>query len=126
MEPHNDELRVRVAATLTDLPEIHRLRKGVVKVLEKFGGYEPEVDDIWVNQIASFTVYLKKCEAFLDAETATEHTYLRVADTQLKFQRIIENAMHELALSRRDRIGTQAEADFTGKLKEAIEKMKKS
>jgi hypothetical protein len=119
-----DEGLVRVAATVKDLPEIDRLTKGIVKVLLKFGGYEPEVDDIWVHQIATCTVYLTKTEIFLDADSATVHTYSRAADTQLKFQKMIENAMNQLALSRRDRIGQQAESDLMGKLRETLEKMK--
>lgn len=126
MRPQPEEPLLRVAATLKDMPEINRLTKGIVKVLMKFGGYEPEVDDIWVSQIATYTVYLKKSELFLDADSATVHTYTHVADTQLKFQKIIENAMNQLALSRRDRIGQQAEADLMGKLRETLEKMKKT
>jgi hypothetical protein len=126
MEPQPEDMGIKIAGSVKDLPEIERLTAGIVKVLRKFGGYEPEVDDIWVNQIATYTVYLKKAEIFLDAETATEHTYIRVADIQLKFQRIIENAMHQLALSRNDRMGQQAEADLIGKLRETIEKMKTS
>jgi len=125
--PKPEEMpRVRVAATPKDMPEIQRIANGLIKVLKKFGGYEAEVDDIWVNEIATWCIYLKKSETFLDAETATEHTYTRIADTQLKFQKIIENAMHELALSRQDRIGQQAEADLMGKLRETVQKMRKA
>jgi hypothetical protein len=116
------EMPIYIAARVEDIPEIERIAKGVIKVLKKFGGYEPEVDDIWVYRIANCTFYLKKSEYFLDAPTATEHTYSRVTDIQTKQQNMIEHAMEQLALSRRDRIEKQGEADLVRRLREEIEK----
>jgi len=109
-----------------DQPEYERLRKGLVNLLNKFGGYEPSLDDILVAQIASCTIYWRKLESFMDAKTATEHTFVRMTDSKLKMQKMIETAVRELALSRRERIGQQGEVDLTRKLREAIEKAKKT
>lgn len=117
---------VRIATSDHDQPEFERLRKGIIQVLNKFGGYVPAVDDILVDQIASCTIYWKNAEVFLDAETATEHTYTRIADTKMKFQKMIETAMRALALSRRDRLSQQGQTEFTSQLKEAILKAQKT
>jgi hypothetical protein len=117
---------VKCATSDEDRPEYERLRKGLISLLIKFGGYEPFLDDILVDQIASSTIYWKKLEAFMDAKTATEHTFVRMADSKMKFQKMIETAVRELALSRRDRIGQQGEVDLTRKLREAIDKARKA
>lgn len=120
---HPDQMLVHIAARVEDIPEIERVANGIIKILKKFGRYEPEVDDIWVYRIANATFYLKKTECFLDAPTATEHTYSRITEIQTKQQAMIEHAMEQLALSRRDR--TQGEADFKRRLREEIEKASK-
>lgn len=121
-----EEMLVYVAARVEDIPEIERIANGVIKVLKKFGGYEPEVDDIWVNRIANCTFYMKKIECFLDAPTATEDTYSHVIDMQTKQQAMIEHAMEQLALSRRERAQKQGEAQFVKKLREEIERLRKA
>jgi len=125
-EPQPSELPVSVAARLEHIPERERIAKGIIKVLKKFGTYEPEVDDILAYRIADSIFYMKKVENFLDAPTATEHTYSRVTDIQTKQQNMIEQAMEELALSRKERMKKQSEAGFTQKLREEIEKAKNS
>jgi hypothetical protein len=123
----SDEKTLRVAARLEDIPEIERTAKGIIEVLKKFGGYEPEVDNIYVYRIANCTFYLKRTEEmFLDAPTATESTYSRVIDMQTKQQAMIDHAMEKLALNRKNRIERQGEADFVKKLREEIEKAKKA
>jgi hypothetical protein len=117
---------VSVAIKQKDQPELKQLMKGIIKILKKHGGYEPEVDDIWVRQIAIANIYLKETEKFLDAPTATEHTFTRVTDMQLKWQKIIENAMAHLAISRRDRIGPQNASDLETQLREALAKAKQN
>lgn len=103
-----------------DVAEYERTRKELVKVLEKMGGYEPAVDDIHIDQIARIAIYAKRVEIFLDSNTANEDTYFRVTDTKLKLSKIIDNAMHQLALSRRDRMGKQTEASLMIELREAM------
>ena len=120
-----EQMLIHIAARVEDIPEIERITKGIIKVLKKSGRYEPEVDDIWVNRIAQCTFYLKKTEYFLDAPTATEHTYSRITEIQTKWQNMIEHAMEQLALSRRDRMETQGEADLKRRLREEIEKASK-
>ena len=121
-----EDMLISVATKQKDQPELKRLMKGIVKILKKYGGYEPEVDDIWVYQIAAATIYLKETENFLDAPTATEHTFTRVTDMQLKWQKIIENAMEHLAITRHDRVGKQGTSDLETQLREALEKAKQN
>lgn len=106
--------------TEKDAAEYERTRSELVKALEKMGGYEPAADDIQIDQIARTAIYAKKVENFLDSETANEDTYSRVTDTKLKQSKIIENAMRQLSLARRDRLGKQTEADVMRKLREAV------
>ena len=117
---------VEVAIKHEDEPKVKRLTQGIVKILKKYGGYEPEVDDIWIREIAVATIYMEETEKFLDAETATEHTFTRVTDMQVKWQKVIDNAMTHLAISRRDRIGGQKSSEFETALKEAIIKAKQT
>ena len=113
---------VGIATSDEDRPEVEKLRRGMIKALQKCGGYVPEVDDILIDQIARSTIYWRKLETFLDAQTATEYTYARVADSKLKFLKMIETNLRELALNRRDRIGEQGEADLKNKLRAEIMK----
>jgi hypothetical protein len=111
-------------AEATHEPEEKRLRNGIIALLQKFGGYEPAVDDILVNEIASCTIYWKKLEALLDAPTATPQTYSHIADAKIKFQKMAESALEKLALTRRDRIGQQGASDLESQLREARLKAK--
>jgi hypothetical protein len=115
---------IRIATSDEDKPEYERLKNGIIKLLKKFGVYEPALDDILVEQIASSTIYYKKAEKFLDITSATELSYARIADSKVKLQKMIETAMRELALSRRDRLNQQSQTDFTRQLQEAIAKAK--
>lgn len=103
-----------------DQSEYKRLKDALVKSLEKQGGYEPAVDDLHVDAIARTTIYAKRVEAFLDLETATEHTYAMVTDAQLKLRKTIETALHELALTRRDRLLGKTEKSIRDELREAL------
>jgi translation initiation factor 2B subunit (eIF-2B alpha/beta/delta family) len=117
---------IRIATSDEDQPELERLKNGIIKLLKKFGGYEPALDDILIEQIASSTIYWKKVERFLDTASATEYTYASIADSKVKWQKMIDTAMRELALSRRDRLNQQSQTDFTRQLQEAIAKAKKA
>jgi hypothetical protein len=101
-----------------DVAEYERTRNEIIKVLEKMGGYEPAIDDLHVDQIATTTIYLKKIEFFVDSDLATEDTYSSVTDTKLKMGKMIENAIRQLALSRRDRVGKQTQSNLENELKE--------
>jgi hypothetical protein len=96
------------------------MRRELVETVEKLGGYEPAVDDIHIDMIVSHLIYLRKIEAFLNAETATEYTYASVADSKVKLEKIIENAIRELAISRRDRLTSQTQANLMTELREAM------
>jgi len=109
-----------------DVTEYERTKNELVKVLQKAEGYEPAVDDIHVDEIARTAIYLKQIEVFLDSNQADEDTYYRVTDTKLKLSKIIENALHQLALNRRDRIGKQTEANLTKELHDAMVKVMKA
>jgi hypothetical protein len=111
---------VRVALLEKDTPEYDQIRRELIKVLQRLGGYEPAADDIFVDQIARNAIYSRKVEFFLDAATANEHTYAAVTDTKLKLSKIVEKAMRELALSRRDRLGNRNQANIMTELREAL------
>jgi len=121
---HQEEQKLQIATSNRDRPEYERLRKGIIKLLEKFGVYEPALDDILVGEIASSTIYYNNAEKFLDAANANELTYSRIIDCKLKCQKMIETAIRELALSRRERLSQQSQTDFTRQLQEAIAKAK--
>ena len=106
--------------TRKDSLEYQRTRGELVKVLEKIGGYEPAVDNIYVDQIARTAVYAARVEIFLDSDGADVETYSRVTAAKLKFSKIIDNAIHQLALSRRDRMGKQTQANLEKVLQEAL------
>jgi hypothetical protein len=115
------EMPVKVALLdEKDVLEYDRIRRELIKVLERLGGYEPAADDILVDQIARNAIYSRKVEFFLDAPTANEHTYAAVTDTKLKLSTIVEKAMRELALSRRDRLSNQNQASIMTELREAL------
>jgi copper chaperone CopZ len=106
--------------TEKDAAEYQRTKDELVKVLERLGGYEPAADDIYIDQIARIAIYAKKVEIFLDSGTANVETYSRVTDTKLKFSKIIDSAMRQLALTRRDRLGKESEASLMKELREAM------
>jgi hypothetical protein len=119
MKPEED-IVMRICMLEKDEPEYDRIRQELIKVLDKVGGYEPATDDLLIDQIARSAIYFRNSEVFLDSETATDYTYARVADTKLKFAKIIESAMHQLAISRRDRMGSQTQAGLMNELREAM------
>ena len=123
-EPEPAEGTIRTATADDDKPEYERLKKGIIKLLRKFGLYEPDLDDILIEQIASTTIYWKKIEQFLDTASATEYTYASIADSKVKMQKMIETAIQQLALSRRDRLNQKDQTNFTRQLQEAIAKAK--
>jgi hypothetical protein len=103
-----------------DVSEYERTRRELIRVLKRVGGYEAAADDIFIDQIARNAIYARKVEFFLDAATANEHTYAAVTDTKLKLSKIVEKAMRELALSRRDRLGSRSQANIMTELREAL------
>ena len=105
-----------------DAAEYQKLRNEIINVLEKSGGYEPAVDNLYIDRIASTAIYARKLETFLDSAQATARTYAQVTDTKLKLSKIIDDAMHHLALTRRDRISKQTESNFVNELKQALQK----
>jgi hypothetical protein len=94
--------------TVKDAKEYGAVKAGLIGELKKLGSYEPEVDDLQVDAIARATIYMRNLEKLLDSERANEETYSRVTDSQAKLRKIIETALHGLALTRKERITTQA------------------
>lgn len=124
---HNEGVgMLRICARVEELPELERIAQGIINVLKRYSGYEPEIDDILVYRIATTIIYSRRTESFLDAPTADEKTYTRIIDVQAKQQSMIENALAQLALSRRDRLSRKEEADITAKLRQAIADAKNS
>jgi hypothetical protein len=94
--------------TEKDAKEYEAVKAGLIGELKKLGSYEPEVDDLQVEEIARATIYMRNLEKQLDSENANAETYSRVTDSQAKLRKIIESALHELAVTRKERITTQA------------------
>jgi len=109
-----------ICTTEKDRPEYERLREGIIKVLKRFGGFEPEIDELLVDEIASSIIYWRNCEKFLDSDSATEYTYVRMADAKAKYWKMVNDGLRELALTRRDRLNKKDEADFMKQLREAL------
>lgn len=110
--------------TVKDAKEYEAIKTGLIAKLKKMGSYEPEIDDLHIEAIAKATVYLRHTEALLDSEKAGAQTYSRVTDAQAKLRKMIENALHELAVTRRERIlsetGKATQNEFTKTLLEAL------
>jgi hypothetical protein len=94
--------------TEKDAKEYESIKAGLVSELKKLGSYDPEVDDLQVDAIARATMYMRNLEKLLDSEQANPETISRVTDSQAKLRKIIESALDGLALTRKERITTQA------------------
>ena len=103
-----------------DAAEYERTRDEIIQVLEKMGGYVPAIDNIHVDEIARIAIYAKKIEIYLDSGTVDIDIYSRVTDMKLKLSIIIDNALHQLALARRDRMSKQTESSLMNELRETI------
>ena len=103
-----------------DAAEYSQMKHELIETVEKLGGYEPAVDDIHIDMIVRHVIYLRKIETFLNSKTATEYTYASVADSKVKLEKIIENAIRQLAISRRDRLTSQTQTILTTELREAM------
>ena len=106
--------------TKKDASEYNRIRDELVKVLERMGGYEPAVDDKYIDRIARLTIYTNKVEMYIDSNNATVDTYVKVTDIKLKQSKMLDMAINQLALARRDRLGKQTESSLMNELKEAM------
>jgi hypothetical protein len=110
--------------TEKDATEFETIKTGLIAKLKKLGSYEPEIDDLHIEAIAKATVYMRHSEALLDSKNAGEETYSRVSDAQAKMRKMIENALRELAVTRRERIlsesGKATQNEFTKALLEAL------
>ncbi|MGA8855653.1 MAG: hypothetical protein WB643_00650 [Candidatus Bathyarchaeia archaeon] len=94
--------------TEKDAKEYETVKAGLIGELKNLGSYEPEVDDLQVDAIARATIYMRNLEKLLDSEKANPETYSRVTDAQAKLRKIIESALNGLAVTRKERITTQA------------------
>lgn len=106
--------------TEKDADEYNRIRNELIKVLERMGGYEPAFDDIHIDRIARMAIYTNKVEWYADSEIATLDTYAKVTDIKLKQSKIIDSAINQLAIARRDRLGKQTESSLMNELREAM------
>ena len=106
--------------TKKDASEYNRIRDELVKVLERMGGYEPAVDDKYIDRIARLTIYTNKVEMYIDSNNATVDTYVKVTDIKLKQSKMLDMAINQLALARRDRLGKQTESSLMNELREAM------
>ena len=100
--------------------EYSAIRSRLTEVLERSGGFEAGIDGLYVDQVASNTIFLRKADNFLMSNKANEYTFVRVADAKVKLAKIIDNALNQLAISRRNRLINQTEAGLMTELREAI------
>lgn len=94
--------------TLKDAKEYETVKAGLIGELKKLGSYEPDVDDLEIDAIARATIYMRNLEKLLDSEKANDETFSRVTDSQAKLRKIIDSALKGLAITRKERITTQA------------------
>jgi hypothetical protein len=94
--------------TEKDAKEYETVKAALIGELKKLGSYDPQVDDLEIDAIARATIYMRNLEKHLDSEEANPETYSRVTDAQVKLRKIIDTAFHELAVTRKSRITTQA------------------
>jgi len=87
-------------------------------------GYEPVVDNYYVDLIAKSRIASKKAGIILNSKAATEFTFSRVADAHAKYAKIIDEAYDRLGISRRARLTgqekTETAAVVTNSLLEAL------
>jgi hypothetical protein len=102
--------------TDTDALEYSRIRDQLCTFLRKAKRYEPAVDDIQVDLIVESIISLKKVGTFLKSKNATEFTFSRVADAQMKYAKIINDAFDHLSISRRDRPIGQDQANANNQM----------
>ena len=105
--------------TGNDAQEYFRIRSGLIELLEERGGYEPAIHDLFLDQVARHTIFLKRSDMFLLSDKASEHTFVSVADAKVKFAKIIDNALNKLGLSQQNRLTDQTEAGLT-ELREVV------
>ncbi len=110
--------------TTKDAAEYEGIKAGLIARLKRMGSYEPEIDDLHIDAIARATIYLKHTETLLDSDKANEETYSRVTDAQAKLRKIVENALRELAVTRKERMAAQTgratEEELTKAILEAL------
>ena len=122
MNPHKNPPQNLTNSPFTgdDAQEYLTIRTRLGEVLKKFGGYEPAIDDIYLDQIARNIIFQRKADLLLTSETVTEYTFARLADAKIKFARIVDNAINELAISRRSRLINETESGLLAELREAM------
>ncbi|HKM77111.1 MAG TPA: hypothetical protein VJZ32_11910 [Candidatus Bathyarchaeia archaeon] len=103
-----------------DALECSRIRNELCGLLKKMGGYEPAVDDFYVDQIAESRIALKKAGIFLKSQTATEFTFTRVTDVKAKFTKIIGDAYDRLGISRRSRLADRDKTEAVAVVKNSM------
>ncbi len=100
--------------------EYSAIRSRLSEVLKRFGGYEAAIDDLYLDQIATNTIFLRMADGFLMSNKANEYTFTRMADAKVKLTKIINTALNELAISPRSRLTNQTEAGLMAELKEIV------
>jgi hypothetical protein len=103
--------------------EYKHIRSGLIRVVKGTREYVPIVDDLYINTIARYTIHMKRLDRFIESDTATEHTYSRVIDSQVKLAKIIDDAIHRLAISGQDRLTSQKEAEITLQFRETLRRL---
>lgn len=106
-----------------DALEYSAIRCRLSEALDKFGGYEPAIDDLYLDQIARNTIFQRKADLFLMSVNATEHTFASIADAKVKFAKIIDNALTALAIPRQNRLNKQTQTNLETEFREALRRI---
>jgi len=103
-----------------DTLEYSRIKNKLCSALRKVEAYEPAIDDIYIDQIVESIISSRKVGHLIKSETATEFTFSRVADAQVKFAKIIKDAFTQLCISRRDRLTDQDKTENLAEFRKAL------
>jgi len=102
--------------------EYCRIRKNLINALERSGNYVPELDDLLIDRIVRAEIQLKDIQSIADLDTSII-TRTRVVDMEVKLAKIIDNAVYQLSISRRDRLVNRVQTSLEAELKEALRKV---
>ena len=103
--------------------EYDHIASGLKKAVKTFREYMPIVDDLSVDAVARYTIHMKRLDKFIESDTATEHTYSRVIDSQVKLAKMIDDALYRLAVTGQDKITNQKESEISQQFKETLRRL---
>jgi hypothetical protein len=92
------------------------MQQRLITALKKLDDYEPIIDDLHIEQAVVATICIRKLLAFLKPSTLTLDNYSRITDSITKLTKTRDNALNQLALTRRDRLTHQTQTGIQSEL----------